>query len=322
MVTSTKKNTSQIKDSSLFNWKLISTGVTAIYNIYVADTNNVFFESGPLLGYYDGDSIKYITETQNHFRVCIDGFNSQNVYFAGFMNVNPPHSALEKWNGSSIENIQFPSYDTNTTLQNILVTGPDNVWIIVLPHYIYHYENSTFTLYDLTIHDLFQPEFFKDQLNNLYLFGSIGISNNTNIFYTFKLNGNSWDNILKDTLVEYTSELTLIKGKCGKDYMRYGLHGVYIFNGNGWSLAAQVPDINMNVFAGENGLKFLSGGNTSTDRNDKLYFYTGSEFLLQSNFVIPLIQYDITSMGEKNGIYYGALLTVNYPNYFFIGKPK
>lgn len=321
-IVTTKKNTQQIKDSSIFDWQFIHFNLWyGINDIYVADTNRIFYAAGSSLFYKDGVLI-IIDNGSNFYAESVAGFNENNVYFGGG-GVGEHGHRLKKWNGSIMQEIPIPA-DSNTywtAIISIFIVNSNDIWLATNSYRIYHFDGAGIKIYYLPSPLSSNSQFYLDKNGLMILFGS-WVSSELDIFYTFEFLNDKWEYISIDTLT--STSLRDYYGICGEDVLRAGLNSIYYYSKYRWDFLVNMQDSHPQQFAGSSRSDFLCTGYTTGLPRFKLYYYNGNEWLWQSNFQPP---YEVSGneffFAKKGNNYYGAFFPfLESSTYLIIGRPK
>jgi hypothetical protein len=321
--------TVEIKDSSIFDWQFVDCSGNYMSDMYVLDTNRIFFAAWPNLCYYNGAKIVSIeTDPPYYFPQIVRGFDENNVFFGGFYynsGSDPVKKLwLKKWNGSSIETTLLPNDTTLLGFRDMFVNNLNDIWISVYPAKFYHFDGTNFTTYISQNQNMYLSYFFKDLNSDLFTSAATQLQVNHWLFQVFKLENNNWSNYISDTVIQNVSPLQFGSYPCGTDYIRMGLNSLYCFNGQGWTFLSSTPGFNAHYIGGVSKDSFLCSGKVETLPYYRFFYYNGLNWYRQSNFMPPYVNYydEINSIKEKNNNYYGFFNNSTYENYFFIGKPK
>jgi hypothetical protein len=215
-----------------------------VSNLYVADSVNIYIEADGSCVYYDGINYKFLDfHDLYYYNNKVYGFDKNNIFFAGSRTVYKgypkDYPVLKKLNNGVLKSYDLDT--SETSISDILVTGPNEVWVAARSvSKIYYFNNDIIKSYRLNNSDSVNlGKIYKDKLGNLYVFVfkrySFGIDGT---MYTYKFNGSEFELLRTDCYSYITIGcLTNYMYRCGDDIIMWNINGgiIYYFNGNKWT---------------------------------------------------------------------------------------
>jgi|WetSurMetagenome_2_1015567.scaffolds.fasta_scaffold07866_2 hypothetical protein len=210
------------------------------YNLYVADTNNIYVVLVSYLVLFDGTNYSPVIVEPNYDVFNVYGYDKDNIFATGYYkNNNALIPFVKKITGG---NIQTYTYENEQDISfDILVTGPNQAWFSSFyESKVYYYDNGNLSVYRLSDNDSISTgRFYKDQNSNLYVFASN--SRSSYFFgnlYTYKFYGNDFNLIRTDVIdIHNCDGKTHLISRCGLDAVMIPFNSMsklYYFNGSDW----------------------------------------------------------------------------------------
>jgi hypothetical protein len=302
-------------DSSFFDWQYIHIPAQDIFNIYAADSDNVFVLGNPEI-YHVNDTNVSVIGSYNMMRY-IEGTSVNNFFIGGGYLINSiSYSRIVRWNGSNFSEIQTP-LDSSGPVIAIYPENENETWFSTSSNKVYNYLNGNLTTTYLPDKINFSKFYKKD--TKLYLIG-LTIRNPIDLFYAFVFENNEWRTITQDTMFE-NSDITDWTNVVGDDFLRYGKKTVYSFSGNSWQNICTTPDFEIFQAGGYSKENFLSAGLLNNNVIPKVVYRINYKWYLQDNFLppYPVAMAPIAKLVLKDTRYFGFFV-YRYNNYLFKGS--
>ncbi len=302
-------NEPAVIDSAFFDWEFIHIPAQDIFDIYAADSDNVFVLGNPQV-YHVKDTTVNIIGNFNKMRY-IQGTGVNNFFIGGSYLVNNiSYSRIVSWNGSNFSEIQTP-LDSSGPICAIYTNNENDVWFSTASNKVYNYSNSIIKTTYLPDNIDFSDFYVKD--NKLYLMAQ-RVRNTVDIFYAFIFEDSTWKIAASDTLTD-SSDITGID-IVGDDFVQYRKKSIYLFTGNSWVKAYETPDIAIVHGAGRSVEDFLSTGYLSYEVYSKFFYRINNQWYYQNNFLPPfgIINTQIARIIFKDDQYFSFFLN-RFDNY-------
>ena len=268
----------------MYEWDIDTISGFLLYNIYVADSNNIFFEGpGGNMMYYDSKNYTAIPYNDPTFSSrSIDGFNENNVFISGvhYVSPGPAKPSLKIWNGSGFQGYEFPN-DTGQSMLNVTAVGYNKAWMHNVFHDIYYFDNGNFTRYSVDSL-LGGCVFYVSPNNETYLFstGRGYMSYSINIGY--KLIGNRFEIIYVDSVSTY-SNLTGVYFPSKPFIFGGGYRAINIFNNNSWSLLCETANFYPDGVCSNTLNNLICYGESPSFWQD-MFLWDGQKWSIEKNF--------------------------------------
>ncbi len=290
-------NNPKIIDSIYFDWRFDTMLITPMSDIYIADTNQVFIPGLEYSVFYNNGVVRYINHHDPYFaNRCVNGTNTKNVYFGG-ISVDNSSPKLKHWDGNEIKDIPIPN--DKTVITRIEPKSDNDIWLSTNKNILYRYFNQSISSYRLDS-GLTYGIVFMDNNNELFAHFVKYTSGTYNYLYIFKFDNNSWSQISKDSINEYTDLHNYI-GFSDKYLLYSGKNRIHYFDGMKWdnyiNTAAIFPIFNAGG-GGKNNIMFRG----THKLNDYIFYYDGEAIYKMSYFLFPYMA--IESIQYKYGKYY------------------
>jgi hypothetical protein len=326
-----KETTTQIIDSSIFNWQFVNCDGYVLNDIYVLDTNKVFFASLPNLTYFDGLRLVDIASVPPYyFPQKVAGCDANNIFFGGFF-YSGPESGVEKlwvkkWNGSGFQSIPVLEDTLRSGITDIYVNNGSDVWIAEDPSRLLHYDGFNVTSYHLQTEGELLRSFFKDVNGDFYIGGTTGLdtSNWSWRYDLWKWVPPDWMNVVSDTVIFIVSPMQDGTYVCGTDYVRSGMSSFYYLKTNSWAFLQNTPGFTAEYASGISKSYFICSTMLTASSPHELMLYNGFQWLKQTNFRPPNgnLSDKIKPFKMFRGYCIGCFENNLYYNNFYIGRPK
>lgn len=314
----------------MYEWDIDTISGFLLYNIYVADSNNIFFEGpGNSMIYYNGKNYSPISYNDPVFSSkCISGFNQNNVFIGGtrYISPGPARPRLKVWNGSSIMDYGFPN-DTGEGIYNLTITGYNQAWMHNGFNDIYYFDNGNFTRY--TVDTLIiSGVFYVSPSNEVYLFTSRLVQpppHSINIGY--KLQNNYFQIIYRDSTINGITIMDNTYFPSPPYIFRGGYKTINMFNNDNWFLLLNTYNFYLDGVCGNSLNNLICYGENEWYWQD-MYLWNGQKWALEKNFYYLMRrgQFPIGTQASRmfmvdNKIYMNYNNFDIYTSYLIKGKP-
>jgi hypothetical protein len=209
-------------------------------NVYAVDTDKVFIIGNSQLLLYNGHNVEeYPLNDPNMFiPFNVSGYDKNNIFIYGEYVIN---WSKELPIFKKITNGVITTYnigDTNHTIYDFIVTGPNQAWFSdCISSKIYYFNNDIISEYRLSENDSIRRGFFYlSPDKELFVFAIHDLIIQTGTFYTYKFVNENFVLLRTDCYDEFPCNTDYMY-RCGKDIImtsKYNNCRTKYFNGNEW----------------------------------------------------------------------------------------
>ena len=320
----------EIEDSNFFDWRVDTLWNILIYDYFVCDTHTAVL-AGDLYGIIHKNGViskklRYHDKFPAFAVASVNGSDENNVYFGG-QDVNENREMLIHWNGVDFKEINLPERIPGY-IRIVENASENDYWLSSSNNKskIYRYNNFVMTSYyfDVGADSCIWKSNFAEVTEDGKVYVIIGktYSLSTNVYFVYLFNGNTFDFIRKDSIVNnngipYGGLFSI------KNDLTFGSKtGLYLLSGNEY---VKFLDFKNLIFlasrgAGESLTGFMFLGQSKTG-NMHLFYVQGNKFYRQSGFWVGNLE--LAPIFYKYGRYYMIQYEWDfYESFLITGTPK